>query len=212
MKNIKSFKLFEAIILPKELKSNSDISSISSYDELVQYSNDNEFDVVKYAEFYKSLSDSDKKNAPPKGLPFFALFHPIRKKPMFVISNINVPKVFPNFKTIVDDIIGHERIHSEQSKRKGSIEYILPKPNDRKLYFSNKEEIMAFSYSIAKELIKFGKDSDWEDFNNTLKKRLRWSNLYADIKNYVDIEILNRYRKYIYLYVKELVGQKKRPI
>lgn len=206
MKNIKSFKLFEAVIIPKELKSSSDISSISSYDELVQYSNDNEFDVVKYAEFYKSLSDIDKKNAPPKGFPFFALFHPIRKKPMFVISNINIPRVFPNFKNIVDDIIGHERIHSEQNKRKGSIKYILPEPNDRRLYFSNKEEIMAFSYSIAKELMRFGKESDWEEnFSKTLRKRLGWSNLYADIKRYVNSKVLNRYNKYIYLYVEKIL-------
>lgn len=204
MKHLTNFNLFEAIIVPKELESNG---TISSYDDLLDYANKNDFDLVKYTEFYNSLSDIDRKTAPPKQTPFFALFHPIRKKPMFVIAHINIPKMFPNFKNIVDGIIGHERIHAGQAGRKNA-EYILPNPLDRKIYFSNKEEIMAFSYTIAKEIISnndFHKSyGRGEDLTKVLPSKLKYSNTYAAVKKYVDQKTLNRYKKYIYLYVQKL--------
>jgi len=44
--------------------------------------------------------------------------------------------MIPNFKSIVNDIIGHELIHKEQTNRRGNIEFNLPNPTNRKEYFS----------------------------------------------------------------------------
>ena len=101
MKYLKRYKIFEAVIHPPKLENDF---QVHSFRDLVEYGNQNNFDVVEYQEFYDSLDDIDKKTAPPKGVPFFALFHPQRKKPMFVLNNENTVKMFPNFKEIVDDI------------------------------------------------------------------------------------------------------------
>ena len=149
MKYIKSFN--EKVIQPKKLGD----FEIKSFDDLVKYSELNDFDVVGYDEFYKSLDDSDKKTAPPNFVPFFALFNPKREKIMFVLSDDNLINM-PNFKEILDDIIGHESIHKEQNKRR-NIKYKLPNPKHTKDYFSNKDEIMAFSWTIANGLSKVNK-------------------------------------------------------
>jgi len=168
MRYIKDFKLFEAVIMPTVLDNNS---VVNSFESLVEYGIQNEFDVVGYDDFYNSMSEADQKNAPPRyGVPFFALFHPENKRPMFVCVDENAPRFIPGFKSIVDDIIGHEKVHAEQSRRKGDIDYSLPAPTDRKAYFANKEEIMAFSWTIANGLSKTNnntqdavKDLDSED-------------------------------------------------
>ena len=138
---IHKFNTFESIITPEPTSNNT---IINNYQDLVQYGISNNFDVVNYDEFYNSLDDKDKKTAPRKDFrtPFFALFHPIRKKPMFVVCDTNVVRMMPNFKSIVDDIISHEKIHSEQNKRRGGLTFSLPSPLNRKEYFSNKDEII----------------------------------------------------------------------
>jgi len=204
MKYLKTFK--EAVIHPPKLGNDF---QINSFEDLVEYGNQNEFDVVDYDNFYSSLTEADKRNAPPKfGVPFFALFHPENKKPMFVLADRNAVRRIPNFKTIVDDIIGHELVHAEQSKRKGDIEYSLPSPTDRKNYFSNKEEIMAFSWTIANEISK-GSDFNTaiEKFrNSTFKGQAKM--LWSDIRRVCDEDVVKRYRKYIYMYLDEMYEEK----
>jgi hypothetical protein len=151
MKHLKTYNLFEAVIMPNRTENNF---RINSFEDSVEYGIQNDFDVVQYDEFYNSLDDNDRKTAPPRrGVPFFALYHTERTKPMFVVCDTMVFRFMP-MKEIIDDIIGHEKIHVEQSRRKGDIKYSLPNPNDRKAYFSNKEEIMAFSFTIANSLSK----------------------------------------------------------
>jgi len=210
MKYLKPYNLFEAIIIPQKVESDL---LISSFEDLVEYGIQNEFDVVEYDEFYNSLSEADKKGAPPRrGAPFFALFHPERKKAMFVICDRIVISRIPNFKVIVDDIIGHEKIHHEQSIRKGAVEYSLPSPTDRKSYFSNKEEIMAFSWTIANDLSKTNNDiksafDDLDTFGRTQAKQI-WS----DIKRVCDEYVIRRYQKYIYMYLEDIFNQEKSPV
>jgi len=83
MKYIKKFGLFEAVIMPSGINT----GNFNDFNSLVEYGKKNEFDVVEYNEFYDSLNEADKKTAPPNNgrVPFFALFNPMRKKPMFVI-------------------------------------------------------------------------------------------------------------------------------
>jgi hypothetical protein len=216
MKHIKNFKIFEAIILPQKIENNS---IVNSFESLVRYGQQNDFDVVNYNDFYNSLSDVDKKMAPlndPR-VPFFALFHPERKKPMFVLSDANAARFIPNFKEIVDDIIGHEKIHAEQTIRKGDIEYSLPSPTNRKEYFSNKEEIMAFSWTIANGLskrhrdIKSAMDSLDEEFVIHRGMGMRPEEhkmIWSDIKRHCDNDVIKRYRKYIYMYLEKIFDEK----
>jgi hypothetical protein len=199
-------KKFEAVIIPNKLKNNN---NIRTFDDLVKYGDENDFDVVEYDEFYNSISEKNQREAPPRTAPFFALFHPIRKRAMFVVVNKNVVGMFPGFKDIVDDIIGHERIHMEQSSRKGDIKYELPSPMDKKAYFSNKDEIMAFSWTIANDLSKVSRSV--ESAMNTLNTGLRSQGgmIWSDIKKYCDDDIIKRYKKYIYLYLDKIFNKEE---
>ena len=209
MKHLKNFKLFEAVIMPPKSENNL---TIRSYEDAVEYSQQ-DFDVVQYDEFFDSLSEVDKRHAPPKhGTPFFALFHPERKRAMFVVCDTNVFRFMP-MKEIIDDIIGHEMIHAEQSRRKGDIDYSLPNPTDRKAYFSNKEEIMAFSFTIANEIKKSSRS--FEDAKTNFKNNRiggQGGSIWGNIKRVCDEDVIKRYRKYIYMYLEKMFdGEEVKP-
>jgi len=205
MKHLKNFKLFEAVIMPPKIESNS---MVNSFESAIEYGIQNDFDVVEYDEFYNSLGEGDKRTAPPRrgGPPFFALFHPIRKKPMFVVCDRNVFMFMP-MKEIINDIIGHEKIHAEQTLRRGGIEFALPSPTDRKAYFSNKEEIMAFAWTIANDLSKVSRSI--EEGMNKLDKGFpgQGSQLWGGIKRFCDEKVIKRYRKYIYMYLDKIFNE-----
>jgi hypothetical protein len=205
MKHLKDFKLFEAVIMPPKIESNS---MVNSFESAIEYGIQNDFDVVEYDEFYNSLGEGDKRTAPPRrgGPPFFALFHPIRKKPMFVVCDRNVFMFMP-MKEIINDIIGHEKIHAEQTLRRGGIEFALPSPTDRKAYFSNKEEIMAFAWTIANDLSKVSRSI--EEGMTKLDKGFpgQGSQLWGGIKRVCDEKVIKRYRKYIYMYLDKIFNK-----
>jgi hypothetical protein len=210
MKYIKNFSLFEAVIMPNKIESDFQIRSI---EDAIDYGRQNDFDVVGYDEFFDSLSEVDKRHAPPKhGTPFFALFHPERKRAMFVVCDTNVFRFMP-MKEIIDDIIGHEMIHAEQSRRKGDIDYSLPNPTDRKAYFSNKEEIMAFSFTIANEIKKSSRS--FEDAKTNFKNNRiggQGGSIWGNIKRACDEDVIKRYRKYIYMYLEKMFdGEEVKP-
>jgi hypothetical protein len=216
MKYLNNFRKFEAVIIPTSIENNS---TIRSFEDLIEYGVLNNFDAVNYDDFYNSLSDADKRVAPPRqGVPFFALFHPENKKPMFVLVDRNAPRFIPNFKEIVDDIIRHEKIHAEQVRRKGDIEYSLPSPTDRKSYFSNKEEIMAFSWTIANGLSKRNRniesamtslDEEFVIHSGMGMRPEEHKMLWVDIKRYCDEIVLKRYRKYIYMYLDKILNKEE---
>lgn len=205
MKHLKPFNVFEAVIMPTKIEDNSLINSFQSAKE---FGDKHGFDVVNYDEFYNSLSEENKKTAPPRqGVPFFALFNPVTRKPMFVLVDENAARFIPNFKDIMLDIIGHERVHAEQSLRKGQIDYKLPSPLDRKSYFSNKEEVMAFSFTIANELSRVVRSK--EEGMGKLQRGIggQAGHLWFDIKKYCDDKTINRYRKYIYMYLDKIFNK-----
>jgi hypothetical protein len=213
MKHLKHYKIFEAVIMPSKIE---DESPVNSFESAVEFGQRNDFDVVEYDEFYNSLGEADKKTAPPsRGVPFFALFHPIRKKAMFVVCDKNVFRFMP-MKEIISDIIGHEKVHAEQTLRRGDIEFNLPDPRDRKAYFSNKEEVMAFSFTIANGLSKTNRsletamnelDSqggmDMRPGMRPAEHKMLWN----DIKRNCDEKTIKRYRKYIYLYLEKIFNK-----
>jgi hypothetical protein len=208
MKHLKPFNIFEAVIMPTSIE---DDAQVNSFESAVEFGQRNDFDVVEYDEFYNSLGEADKKTAPPsRGIPFFALFHPIRKKPMFVVCDKNVFRFMP-MKEIMSDIIGHEKVHAEQTLRRGDLEFNLPDPRDRKAYFSNKEEVMAFAFSIANGLSKTNRSLETAmreldiPFNpRSAMRPAEHTMLWNDIKRNCDEKTIKRYRKYIYLYLEKI--------
>jgi len=210
MKYLKKFELFEAVIIPSKIEDNS---VVNSFESAVEFGQRNDFDVVGYDEFYNSLGEADKKTAPPRqGVPFFALFHPVRKKPMFVLSDPNAARFIPNFKEIMLDIIGHERVHAEQTNRRGDIEFNLPNPMNRKAYFSNKEEVMAFSFTIANELSRVVRTvtEGMEKLQRGIGGQA--GHLWFDIKKYCDEKTIKRYTKYIYMYLDKIFNKEESPV
>lgn len=201
-------KLSEAVIIPGKIKEER---KVSSFDELVEYGKVNDFDVVEYDEFFETLSDNDRKTAPPKGaVPFFALFSPLRKRAMFVINApVDIVRRIPNFKEIVDDIIGHEKVHGEQNIRRKGLTFNLPSPTERKKYFSNKDEIMAFSWSIANGLSKKNKtiQDAFQDLDKNKWGREEHFNLWSSVKAVCDEKVINRYKKYIYMYLDKILNK-----
>lgn len=216
MRYIKSFKTYESVIVPDQTNS---VLVINNLNDLKKYGDQNGFDVVEYDDFYNSLSEEDRKTAPPKpsnfkfGPPFFALFHPINKKPMFVVCDKMAIRM-PFFKEVVDDIISHEKVHGEQNLRRGGLTFKLPNPNIEEEYFSNKDEIMAFSWTIANELSRIY--PSFEESIKNLDKSVfggrpkQYVEIWKTIKEKCPIEVVNKYRKNIYNYLREIFNKNKK--
>lgn len=218
MKHLKSYKqLFEAVIMPSELKS---VGQLNTMDKLIDFGRENNFDVVGYDEFYNSLNDDDKKTAPKndRRIPFFAIFHPERKKAMFVLCDPNVLRFMP-MEQIVTDIISHELIHATQNQKRGGLTFTLPNPAVKKEYFSNSDEVMAFAYTIAKSL----KD-EFDSIEDCMKElggrdagRFRfgggmppvYKKVWEDIRGNCDENTIKKYRKYIFQYLEKMFNKKE---
>lgn len=219
MKNIKTFESFctEAIIMPEKLER----IDFKSFEHLVNWGKENNIDIVLYPEFIESLDAESIKSAPkpdPRA-PFFALFHPVNKRPMFVIMDKNVIKM-PFFNDAFFDIISHEMVHAVQHSKR-DIEYILPDPTNKKEYLSNKDEIMAFSWTIANEIYNKNKRKSFMEIKSRISSDglsrvvgQQGGQIYSDIKR-LDKKEMDRYLKYIYLYLEELYkdnpGTKEQP-
>jgi hypothetical protein len=207
MKYIKRFN--EAIVdynnpeidsLMKDIEeSNKKTFTIAELSELSEPYN---IEIVNYDTFYNDLPQRDKKTAPPRNAPFFALVNPVTKKPRIVLNMSMVDKSF--FKQVpISDILKHEQIHIGQYSRR-PMETPLPEPKDQKSYFSNKDEVMAFAFSIAKEVIN--KYPNIKTPNEGIIKLIDNSFiLYKQVKMSVDSKTLKRYNKYIYLYLEDIL-------
>jgi len=166
-----------------------------SFNQVVEIGRTHGVDVVNYDTFYRELPESDKKTAPPNGVPCFALVNPVNDLPRVVI---NTPSINKRMLDHVYHMLKHENIHVGQIARKKVRHNSMVNPNDRKSYFSNKDEVMAFSQSIVDMLM----DQKPKTKEEAISK-LRYNQLYNDIKRNVDSDILNRYHKYIYLYLEK---------
>lgn len=208
MKYIKGFKeLNESIIMPKDIKYKGDLDTIASEREIRNICKENDFMCMKYDKFIKSLSEKDRNDAPGPSA-FFALYHPKYKKPTFVISSF-IPRVTMRE---IANILSHETIHQEQDKR-SAIKYALPPgpEKDRRGYFSDKNEIMAFSYTIAKE-ISSSVNCDMESCIRIIKGLRSGKEhvpfniirLFQDLNRSIDDKTWRRYSKYIYQYCEEI--------
>lgn len=204
MKYIRKFN--ENVIMPNII-TNDDDTEVRSFRGAVRFGIENGFDVVNYDEFYQSLGDADKKTAPPSGdIPFFALYNKERNKAMFVIDDEEAPRHIPNFKEIMIEIIGHENVHIEQNNKR-TIRFSEPNPLNKKEYFTNKDEIMAFSWTIANGLHNDYKNIEDAMHNLNKRKQTQYSHLWQTVKNNVDMNILKKYHKYIYMYLDKMYNE-----
>ena len=164
------------------------------FDELVRIGTAHGIEIVDYETFYRELPDEHKASAPPRGVPAFATVNPETFRPRVII---NVPRIDQRLFDYIMHMLKHEMVHVGQWSRR-SVHQAGPNPMDRAAYFSNKDEIMAFSQSIVDQLIAMGARTPQEAI-----KQLSSLSLYLDIKRNVDSRTLKRYHKYIYLYLEE---------
>ena len=205
MKYLIGYNLFESVIIPDMepiISVGNDLSDFLQKNRRISIKDANiignkyNIEFVDYDAFFNELSEEDKKTAPPKGdrrMPFFALINPITENPRIVCQKpIEMMDI-----NHIEDILYHEFVHvGQHNKRK--IKFPLPDPTKTKEYFSNKDEIMAFSKSIVDMLINHQRINSIKDGI----KELKYNPLYGEIKRTVDKKILDRYHKYIYQYLK----------
>ena len=171
-------------------------------------------EIVDYDTFYRDLPERDKATAPSKtsrNSQFFALVNPVTKRPRIVL-NLGMPFIPKDFfdQVPVGDILKHEQIHVGQHSRRPNIDMPLPEPSNKKSYFSNKDEVMAFAFSVAKEITSmFPSVKTPKEGINELIRNSRRFRLYNDIKTNVDEKTLKRYHKYIYLYLEDLLKKEE---
>jgi len=171
--------------------------------DLKAIGDNNGVEVVTYDEFLDELPEEYKHTAPPRQAGLFALVNPDTQGPRVVIA---IPVIDKRALDHIYHMLKHEVIHIGQfARRPEEVPFDLPDPSDQKAYFSNKDEVMAFSHSMADMLMSAPKDYSspskaMEDLNS-----LR---LYTTIKKNVDAKTLKRYHKYIYQYLeKEFVRE-----
>jgi hypothetical protein len=174
--------------------------------DLAKIANKNNIESVDYNTFFKELPADKKRSAPPKGedrVPVFALVNPNTKKPRIVCQ---VDYLDNNLLDRVIHMLKHELVHVKQSEKSNGIAGDnLDSPKDKKTYFENKSEIMAFSQSIADILVN---QFDAKDIKQALGM-IGKVELYYDIKKNVSDKVLNKYHKYIFLYLKNEFSKKQ---
>lgn len=222
MNNIKGFKDYvsmvnEAIIMPKNTEEmierlRGDIArkGFLSLDEANDISEAYGVKFIDYSDFYDTLRDDLKHTAPPRNTPVFGFFREDGTI-CIIITGLDrmgfegTPHISPMNLGLINHIIQHESIHTDQWKRRdGKAEYTLPDPKDRKSYFSNKDEIMAFSQSMIEMMMTH------EGLTNIsqLQRLLDRNRLWQDIKKSgVSEEVKKRYLKYIYQYAEQYLNQ-----
>jgi len=162
-------------------------------DEFTEIAQQHDIEVVDYQTFYEELPEEHKAGAPPRGVPAFALVNPNTFRPRIVL---NTPRVDQRLFDYILHMLKHEMVHVGQYSRRTKHPSGAWDVRDRGAYFSQQDEIMAFSQSIADQLITMGA-RDLQDIHHMLKR----VPLYNDVKRSVSDRVLKRYLKYIYLYL-----------
>lgn len=157
-------------------------------------------EVVDYETFLEELPDEEyRAAAPPRRTPVFATVNPVSGSPRVVLQ---VPIVDQRLWDYVFHMLKHEGIHVQQWSRREVHPSGLWDVRDRGAYFSQKDEVMAFSHSIVDQLLGMGARTPEEGMG-----RLGRVRLYQDIRESVSKKILKRYHKLIYLYLLKELGE-----
>ena len=201
-----SFKLYEAIIdwRSQELEDFEEAVLSArlpiSTEEFAEIGAEYGIEIVDYDTFYAELSDTHRESAPPREVPAFATVNPDTLRPRVIV---NVPRIDMRLFDYIFHMLKHEMVHVGQWSRRAVQREGGPNPTDRTAYFSDKDEIMAFSQSIVDQMIKMGARSISQGMLFLPQIRL-----YLDIRKAVEQSVLNRYHKYIYLYLEQELADK----
>ena len=206
MYNIKGFEDYisainEAVIMPidyselmRELTEACAQRPISiDQANMIAWNHDVKF--KRYEDFYGALPDNLKHTAPPRNTPLFGFIDDENN----VTIVLNIPGIGFRELGFISHMIQHESIHKGQWERRPNVEYTLPDANDRGKYFSNKDEIMAFSQSIIEMMMSQQRIREMSQLGTLLKS----NPLYNDIKRVVSDDVLKKYNKYIYQYAEQ---------
>ena len=165
----------------------------------------NGVEVVDYDTFLSELPESEKSTAPPRHVPAFALVNPVNHKPRVVLNK----PIDERLLEFIYHMLKHENIHIKQHAKRPNYKKGLPDPKDQKAYFSDYDEVMAYSQSVVDQLMGMFRPRTLEEGVGNLGK----VQLYNDISKAVDMKTLKKYRKYIYLYLeKELESLPPEPV
>jgi hypothetical protein len=201
-----SFKLYEAVIEWRSQELEDFEEAVLSArlpittEEFAEIGAEYGIEIVDYDTFYAELSDAHRESAPPRGVPAFATVNPDTLRPRVIV---NVPRIDMRLFDYIFHMLKHEMVHVGQWSRRAVQREGGPNPTDRTAYFSDKEEIMAFSQSIVDQMIKMGARSISQGMG--LLPQIR---LYLDIRRAVEQSVLKRYHKYIYLYLEQELADK----
>lgn len=199
--------LNEAVLMPdpermEELRARlAQVRQPLSREQLRRLFDDTGVLVLDWQGFWQRLSPAQRQGAPQPGrVPFFAMLDPLTGQPAVVLDAPFVPPMaFPRLL----HMLGHELVHAEQLRRRpaelGVGGWDL---RDREAYFSDPDEVMAFSHSIADELLSMGVLTPAEG-----AEKLRSTGLWREVQHWVkNPKVLNRYRKYVWLYLQQALG------
>ena len=198
-----------------DLRGHFEESKTMTYQELKDLLGKYGIEVVTYDEFISEYPDEYLSDAPnlsqvQRAGGIFGMVNPVTGKIRIIIFN-DTFKIRVGILNHLISIIKHENVHYIQSLRKSdkkSGEY-YGDVEDLKTYFSNKDEIMAFANTVVENYIEFIKKSNVNTPSNfeTAKKGidnyLNYDYLFNMIRKSVDDKTLNRYKKYIYLYLQQ---------
>ena len=223
---MKYIKKFESIIKP--------ISLDGLIDELVDnvpntlesanvISQEYEIDILDLPTFIESVRSNIEFSktipnqyifTPSSGL-YFGILNPVTSRINIVVNYVDFKSFLTNvsdnpkmgiFRKIMKSMLSHETIHKQQLDRisgdyskydlKGSPEF------DTHKYLSSSTEIMAYAFSIVDELKRSGESK--ESILDILRKFKGHWVIQWYISEVKDKKVLNKLRKYAYLYVEEL--------
>ena len=211
MKRIIEFEEFsvnEAVIMPKNFgKMMDEINSKTSkarhgditLEEANKIGESYGVKFLNYDEFLEALPENLRHTAPPRGTPFFGFLD--KNDTIKIVSGFG--RVTFRDLGFINHILEHESVHIGQSERNKSGKCTLPNANDSKAYFSDKNEVMAFSQSIINMIHEMTPIRNLEQLKRALNSNPLWRNIKSAIGN--DKEIKNRYLKYIYQYAEKYI-------
>ncbi|MCE2742326.1 MAG: hypothetical protein LW701_01920 [Fluviicola sp.] len=171
-----------------------------SFNQLASMAAKYGIEVVNYDTFYDELPELWKKGQiPHKGIEIFGLANPVTKRPRLVVTIDSINKKKYSFISIV---VSHEFVHAGQMDRlKPGFIYIPPKTvYDLNVYYSDKQEIMAWSKTIVDDLIQTFKPQTFEEAMEKLPKGHYYKKIKEVFKD--DPKVWNKYLKNIYNYLR----------
>jgi hypothetical protein len=181
------------------------------FDEFVLMGNKYDVDIIKLNDYKDNLpSDNENLSIPSdndmRQMPMFGYVNPRTNKITIVFSN-NVTHFIQQFLFFFKQLLKHEGVHLGQSIRRPSQttgEY-FGNVMDRKKYFENKDEVMAFANTLVNNFMIYKKPETFDDAKRIMKRYLKGGEdrMWLDIKNSVDNKTLKKYLKYIYLYLEQ---------